>query len=508
MEFRPDPASIAGKPLAVAERTQLLIVGAGPAGLAAAMEGARQGLSVVVVDENPVASATMGDDVPLHFGQRMSGAVRNQNAMLEAFAASDPAIARAFDAGVGLRLGIACWGIYSNGPAVAWLPGPVAGLTDGSRSWMIAADRMVVASGRRDMGLAFPGWEKPGVMGISAALRLATRYGALDARRAVVLGSTIETLHAAVALREAGVEILAIIEQAPTPVAPQHFADQLVAGGTMLLCSHVVRSVEGTDGVTAVRVARCDAPHIQTRIACDTALLGIGAVPVIDLLDAAGCRIDYCPERGGHVPVLDDAQRTTVAGILAAGDCAGIWPAKTLSPEIAREEGRRAVSGQAARVQPDQPHHDIGAYRLAWTRASVLEADGEPFVCQCEEITARDILEVRPPRYLNWPRERRNARDLRDLLAAPVPNPDHVKRLTRAGMGLCQGRRCREQVAALLALESSVPLHEIPLATHRAPVRPLPLSAVAETKEPAEMTRHWDTWFGMPSQYRPFWEIK
>jgi len=133
-------------------------------------------------------------------------------------------------------------------------------------------------------------------------------------------------------------------------------------------------------------------------------------------------------------------------------------------------------------------------------------ASGEPYVCQCEEVTAREILEVRPPRYLGWPEDKRNTRALRHLLGESAPNPDQVKRLTRAGMGVCQGRRCREQVAALLALGAGARLRDIPLASHRAPVRPVALSAVAETNEPAEMTEHWDVWFGMPPQYVSHWE--
>ena len=231
-----DPRSVAGKLLTVAERCDLLVVGAGPAGLAAALEGARLGLHVVLADENPVPAATMGDDVPLHFGQRMSSAARNGSAMLEAFVASDPLIAEAFDAGVDVRLGTAVWGIWANGPSVGWLPGPVAGLADGAGSSMLGCGRIVVAAGRRDMGLAFAGWEKPGVMGLTAAERLVLRYGALDARRAVVLGTTAEALCGALTLAEAGVEIAAVIEVGPAAVGPAALLAQLAARGIPLLC--------------------------------------------------------------------------------------------------------------------------------------------------------------------------------------------------------------------------------------------------------------------------------
>ena len=200
MTYVADPKSVAGRNLLIRERTDLLVIGAGPAGLACALTAAGQGRQVVLVDENPVDATTMGDDVPLLFGGRVGGAVRNRNAMLEALIASDPEIADAFEAGIDLRFGTACWGLYAPGPSVGWLPGPVAAMMDESRSWMIAANQVVVATGRRDMGLAFPGWELPGVIGAMAAVRLADRYGALEARRAVVLGTTAEALQAALSV--------------------------------------------------------------------------------------------------------------------------------------------------------------------------------------------------------------------------------------------------------------------------------------------------------------------
>lgn len=518
-----DPRSVAGKRLPVEETTQLLVVGAGPAGIAAAAHAAELGIKVVLADENPVPASVMGDDIPLHFGQRFSAAARNRTAMLEAFIARDPTIAELFDAGVDVRLGTSVWGIYANGPSVGWLPGPVAGLQDGERSVMLGCDRVIVAAGRRDMGLAFPGWELPGVLGVTAAQHLLERFAALDVRRAVVLGTSAETLAAARSLRTAGIEVAALIEASETAIGPAALLRELA--GIPLLCRHTVRRAEGgPDGVEAVAIAPIgpDGALLQgrdQRVACDALLLGVGAVPVIELLDALGCHIAYAPERGGHVPLIDGAGRTSVPFVYAIGDCAGVWPAKTLDPETARTEGRLAATDIAASLGiiavtvpateppiPQPPGHDIDAYRLEWVRATVVDASGEPFVCQCEEVTAREILELRPPRYLAWPDDRRNTRTLRQMLGEAPPNPDLVKRLTRAGMGVCQGRRCREQVAALLALGAGVGLGDIPLASHRAPVRPIPLSVARETNESAEMTGQWDTWFGMPSQYVPYWD--
>ena len=488
-----DPVSVNGATLPIEERTPLLVIGAGHAGLAAALAAAAAGEAVMLVDENPVSAESMGEDVPLHFGGRAAGAVRNRGAMLEAFVASDPRIAEAFDAGVDVRLGTVCWGLYAPGPSVGWLPGPVAGLSDGERSWLVGADRIIVATGRRDMGLAFDGWELPGVMGMEAAVRLATRYGALDVRRAVVLGTTAEALTGADALAAAGVAIVALVE---TGAAGEVGGHRLVDGVTGM------RAEGGPLGVAGIVL---DGPGGEQRIACDTIIIAVGTVPLVELLDSATCRTVFDPARGGPVPVLDAMQRTSVPGIFAAGDCAGVWPAKSFDPGIAAAEGRRAACGdEAAAAVPDG---DVGAYRLDWVRMAVVAAQAEPHVCQCEAVTAREILEVRPPRYLGPGTDRRNARDLASLLGNGPPHPDQVKRLTRAGMGLCQGRRCREQVAALMALCAGIPLAEVPLATHRAPVRPLPLRLAAATSEDPGVAAHWDVWFGMRSQYPAFWDL-
>lgn len=516
-----DRKSVAGSELQVKERTQVLVIGAGPAGLAAAIEAARGGLGVVLVDENPVSFATMGEEVPLHFGQGMSGAALNRNAMMEALVASEPLFETAFEAGVDVRLGTACWGLYANGPAVGWLPGTVAGLADEACGWMIGADHVVVAAGRRDMGLGFPGWGRPGVLGATAAVALA-RLGALAPQRIVLLGTSAEALTTALALRASGVDVVAIVEHAAAPVGPADLVAALRDGGCEILTGHVVREATGRDSVEAVRVCAVDrsgrAIGGERGIACDGVVLAVGTTPVVDLLDALGCRIAFQAERGGHAPVVDGFQRTDIRNVYAAGDCAGIWPSKSRDRTVAEAEGRRAAAAILAQggarlsdippaTSPDLPAVDISAYRLGWVRTSVIEARDELYVCQCEDVTAREILEVRPPRYLDWQTEQCNQRSLASLLGEGPPNPDQVKRLTRAGMGPCQGRRCREQVAALLALESATPLAAIPLAGYRAPVRPLSLAIASQIPESSGQAEHWDVWFGIHAQWRPYWDV-
>jgi sarcosine oxidase subunit beta len=161
---------------------------------------------------------------------------------------------------------------------------------------------------------------------------------------------------------------------------------------------------------------------------------------------------------------------TTAPGVFAVGDCAGV--------------------------------DDVGsgAYRADWMESLLAHGDGATLVCQCEEVTRAGLIGVQPPGYLGPPPPAQLRRDLAGLLADGPPNQDQVKRLTRAGMGVCQGRRCREQIALILQRASG---EAPPLAGYRAPVRPLPLRVLAAADEAAPMSENWDVWFGIPSQWTP-----
>lgn len=521
-----DPKSIAGKELPVAERTQLLVLGGGPAGLEAAIAGARAGLKVMLVDENPVDAGLMALDVPLHYGQRMDGQVRNRARMTEQIVAGDRRIEAAFEAGVDVRLATYVWGVFANRDGVRWLPGMVAGLADDSRSWLVGFDRIVVAAGRRDLALAFPGWQLPGVMGAAALAALLRRYRAFDGRRVLILGTGAEALDAALTVHAAGLEVAGLVEVAAAPVGPPALVDQVRARGVPIFASSVVLAAEGTDGVRAARIAALDGAlnpvaGSERMIACDTICQAVGAVPNVEALNVLGCDLAYCAALGGFVPAVDADLETTTHGVHAAGDCLGIHAAKTLDPAIAGAEGRRAAMAAAValgaidradcerRAGPPggAPAAIAETYRTGWMRALMNASGGDVPVCQCEEVSRADLLGVQPPRYLGARSARVARRSLASLAAEGPPNQDQIKRLTRAGMGPCQGRRCREQIALMLAVATGAPVERIPLAGYRVPLRPLPLGLMQAAGEAPAMAEHWDIWFGIPTQFLPPHEI-
>lgn len=140
-----DRTSIAGKEFPLAGQSQLVVIGAGSAGVAAAIEAAKLGLSVTLIDEHPVASGLIGLDVPYMVGERMTAAIQNQARMVEQIAASRPDIADAFEAGVDVQMGISAWAAFVEGPTSRALPGRMLALADEGRS----SDRLRADDRRR-----------------------------------------------------------------------------------------------------------------------------------------------------------------------------------------------------------------------------------------------------------------------------------------------------------------------------------------------------------------------
>jgi thioredoxin reductase len=523
-----DPKSIAGKAPRAERRVPLVVVGAGAAGVAAALEAARAGVPVVLVDENPIDHDLMAMEVPLHFGQRMAPSLRSRALALERVVEANPGLAEAVDAGVDVQLGTAVWGAFRNGPTLRELEGSMLGLADDRRSWLIGYDRLIVAAGARDLGMAFAGWEKAGAMGANGAHALMTRYRGLASRRMVVLGSGALGLTTAALALERGVEVAGVVEVAPEVRGDAALRRALAGKGVRVYTAHAVREARGAtgevDGVVLVRLDGDGRPVAgsETEIACDTVCLAIGLVPNVELLSLLGCRLPFRSALGGFVPETDDRGMTSVPGVFAAGDCAGFHEEMLADPAIARDQGRlagiaaaeslgavsrgRAEAVRAELRQPDggRPREVHGDWQR-WLRALIDVGGWDVNVCQCEEVTRRELIDVRPPRYLGWQPDPARARTLTAVLRDGPVNPDQVKRLTRAGMGPCQGRRCREQVALLLALEAGTPIDRIPLATYRPPVRPLPLALLWPHDEPQEVRDQWVGWFGIPTQFAPQW---
>jgi hypothetical protein len=257
----------------------------------------------------------------------------------------------------------------------------------------------------------------------------------------------------------------------------------------------------------------------EREIACDAVCWAIGMVPSVELLHLVGARLRFVSSLGGFVPDVDARMRTSAPTVFAAGDCVGFHEGTLAEPEMARAQGRQAgraaaeslgarVAAGAARgtaATPLPPTAEVHSHWRAWLDSLIAAGGWDVNVCQCEEVTRRELVETKPPRYLKWDSKQMSARSVATLLRDGPLNQDQIKRLTRAGMGPCQSRRCREQVGLLLARAAGTTLDRIPLPTFRPPIRPLPLNVLWPADEPAAMREEWVSWFGIPTQFSPHW---
>lgn len=483
---------------------KLVVIGGGPAGCACAIEAATLGLEVVMIDEHPQAPSAMSFDAPYFYGNRLAAQLSDASAMADAVLGANEPLMEALEAGVEVLTGTCAWGVFGPDSGDPATRGRQIGLADQERSWILGYDYLVLAPGARDLVLSFPNWELPGVLGIKGASALLNRYGALGGGRVLVLGSGTAALGFARDALAAGLEIAGVVEAADRVVGASALADELHRQGVPFFLSHVIREARGTtqvEGATLVPVD--DAATGQTiEIACDTICMAFGTVPNIELASVAGCAMTFESGLGGWVPRLAADQQTTVERIYVVGDAAGVIPATAVDDTLLIEQARRAARAVAGRAglavaadgeKPAVPQESEANYPPELWLAGLLAASGEDVVvCQCEEVTRRELVGVMPPRYLNA--DHGPAGGLASMGDGSRLSQDAVKRMTRVGMGHCQGRRCREQGAMLMARAAGILLSEVSPGSYRVPVRPLPVEILSAEPETPEMRDRWPYW--------------
>ncbi|MEV6202871.1 FAD-dependent oxidoreductase [Streptomyces sp. NPDC051771] len=451
------------------EGADLAVVGAGPAGLAAAVTAAALGRTVTLLD----AGAGPGGQYYRHPDPAL-GATRPQALHHDwaAFSGREAEL-RAYERAGRIRY-LANRQVWSvTGSGTDWT---VHSRTDDRAGRPVRARAVLLATGAYERQLPFPGWTLPGVVGAGGAQAMLKSGLVLPGRRVVVAGSGPLLLAVAASLAAAGARVPAVVEAAGYgPYArhagtllrnPAKLAEGALYGGALLrhqvrpLLRHAVVEAHGTDRVEAVTVARLDrdwrpVPGTGRRVPCDALAVGHGLVPELSLATALGCATRTAAD-GTAALVLTPALRTSVPGVWAAGETGGVGGAA-----LALTEGEIAAHSIAGRAVPAAlarrrarlrafadamgAAHRPGAGWTGWLRE-------ETAVCRCEEVPAGRVREAV---------EELGATDART-----------VKLLTRAGMGWCQGRVCGPAVAALAGGE--------PAADRRPLACPVRLGELAE----------------------------
>ncbi|MBL6456384.1 FAD-dependent oxidoreductase [Belnapia sp. T6] len=482
-----EPVPLAAAPAAIPDQDcDLLVVGAGPAGLAAARAAAEAGARVVVLDERGEAG-----------GQYLKPlAASHDHAAPDAqFRKGDTLRALTRAAGAEILTGATVWGGFA--------PDEIAALVDGAAT-TFRPRRLILAAGAHERPVPVPGWTLPGVMTTGAMQTLARANRVSPGRRIVIAGNGPLNLQLACELLEGGAEVVAVAEAAPRPglaawrdavrilrAAPDlawdglRYLRRLRRAGVPVLWGSTILGCEGERRFAALRLRT---PEGERRIEADACALNMGFQPENGLARALGAEHRFIDSGLGRLEtVTAEDGRTSIPSVFAVGDGAAIGGAR-----IAFARGR--LAGLAAAGDLGFPARDPAPARAELRRALAFQSGlwrlfaappfdiaavpDETILCRCEEVTAGR---------------------LRAEQAAGVQSLAALKKATRAGMGRCQGRMCSSSVARLCGVAE-----EAGFAAPRAPVKPIPAAALMlELPEggdwPTFPLPHYNQWNARPS---------
>ena len=470
----PDSRSTSTRSEVVAD---VAIVGAGPAGIAAAVQAASLGLRTVLLDENAVAGGQVyrvaEGVVPLH-----PDADRRDGDALRAALA---------DAHVDVRPAHRVWHVERI--ANEWHThalGRGAALT-------VRSSALIAATGAIERHVPFDGWERPGVLGLASATILLKAQRMLPGRRVVVAGAGPLLLVVAKSIVEAGGRVVALVDANPGSRWLMQARDlasrpDLVARGLSwlrvlkrhrvpILHAYAIRSVSGDAGALRVVVATLDAEgrpmaKSERTLEADTVCCGYGLMPATDLTRLAGAAHSFDARRGGWHAVVDDHQRCSVRSLYVAGDGAGVtgaaaapWQGRIAALSAAHDLRRIDAATCETSARPARTQRDRASrFGLAMTSLAnagdggIASIGASTLVCQCERL-ARSTLDA--------------------AIDDGATTLNELKAATRCGMGPCGGRLCEDAAARLIALRTGRARDTIGQPTGRPPLRPVSLDTLA-----------------------------
>lgn len=458
----------------------VLVVGGGPGGLSAASVIAEHGVDVVVIDERSKLGGQFYKQPPPERDI-------DDSRIDSQYRAGRKLIARAQDTGVRFLNDVTLWGAFAPDSLVA---------RSDDCDWALRPERLVLATGAHERPVPIPGWTLPGVMTTGAAQTLLRSSQVAPGERVVLSGNGPLNMQVAAELVRAGVEVVALAEQADlrwwrnlgAGAGMLASAPELVAKGfsyrSTLARARVpvmdrasVVEIRGDGQVESAVVARLDARGDPVRgtereFAADAVCLGYGFIPANEISRALGCDHRYDPNTGTLVAVRTATGRTSIDQVWVVGDAGGIngaYVATALGAvagadvladlgATASDRLERSASGlrQTLRRHKRFQDHLRSLYR-AEPLTTQLASD-RTLVCRCESVT---LVE------------------LREAFTGGAKSAGAAKRLTRAGMGKCQGRYCSPSVLALATEAAGVPPDEFSGFAPQAPIRPVAIGEVA-----------------------------
>ena len=473
----PSPQLPAQSPAQAVEHIpDVLVVGAGPAGLAAAVAAGEAGADVMVLDERPGAGGQYFKQ-PASFLTEPGEVGRDRQ-----FERGRRLIERARAAGATIIGKAEIWGAFA--------PRTLMAKTDDA-SLVIRPKTLVVATGAYERVMPLPGWTLPGVMTTGAAQTLLRSYRTLPGRSVLIAGNGPLNIQVALELARAGSEVRAVAEAAEIGIGRAAALARMAvsspslclegAGYLLGLRRHGIPLHSGerllevearAGGGLVARLGRWRAGRAEPvrEIEADIVCLGYGFLPANEILRLLGVRHDYDAARGSLVVPRDDDCLTSLDRVYAVGDCCGRGGASVAIEEgtiaglaAAASLGHGPVStatANAARRRRDR-HRRFQAALWRYFASPLLTTElcrADTLVCRCEDVTFGDLSAALDD-------------DLREI--------GSLKRFTRAGMGRCQARNCAATIAAMVAARSGEAPGETSFFAPRPPIKPVAIADVA-----------------------------
>ena len=305
---------------------ELLIVGGGPAGLCAAINAARAGASVTLLERSPRLGGQLVKQTHMFFGAKEQYAstrgVDIAPILVDAL--------NAYKDRVEVLTDTVCTGIYEDGVVTA--------LYKEERYIKLKPKAVIIAAGASEKNLAFINNDLPGIYGAGAVQTLMNVYGVVPGKSVVMLGAGNIGLIVSYQLMQAGIEVKCILDAAQKIGGYLVHASKVARMGVPILIGHTVKRAIGNDCLEAVEVVKLDErfneiPGSEFVINADTLCVSIGLTPLCELISMAGAKMRYVPTLGGLVPLRNAEYETTVENLFVAGDSSGVEEASATMVE-------------------------------------------------------------------------------------------------------------------------------------------------------------------------------
>jgi thioredoxin reductase len=307
--------------------SELVIVGAGPAGLSAAVAAARLGVRTLVLDENQRPGGQLFKQIHKFFGSHQ------HSAGIRGFRIGEQLLSDIQKLDVRVLLDTVAFGFFGENTIGAY---------GGGKVFQLKGEKVILATGATEKPLRFGGWTLPGVMGAGAVQTMMNLHGVLPGTRVLTIGSGNVGLIVSYQLIQAGARVVALVEALPQISGWHVHAAKLRRLGVPIHLSHTIVEARGTDCVEQAVIGeineRCEflEKTIQT-LDVDLVCVAVGLRPLTELAELAGCRMDFISPLGGFLPLHDNAMKSSCPHVYVAGDLTGIEEAST-----AMEEGKLA----------------------------------------------------------------------------------------------------------------------------------------------------------------------